>query len=83
MQRLSGNYISVDGTKFVVDLSGNVLTLTIAGQPAYTLEPEISGRFVLKEVRIVSLEFVLDGGEKAAKVLIHQAGSVSEAKREQ
>jgi len=81
LRRLTGTYVAVDETKLIVDLSGGVLTATVAGQPTYTLKPDINGRFVLQEVRTVSLEFVLDDQKEAAKVLIHSPESISEAVR--
>lgn len=81
LRRFVGMYVTVDETKLIVDLSGGVLTVTIPGQPTYTLEPEISGRFVLREARTVSLEFVLEDDEEVTKVLLHQPGSISKAER--
>ena len=81
LKKYVGVYIAADETEFSVDLAGGVLILTIPGQPAYTLEPGVSGQFVLKEVRVVSIEFVLDDKENVASLLIHQPGVVNEAKR--
>ncbi|MDA2931506.1 serine hydrolase [Acidobacteria bacterium AH-259-O06] len=81
LRRFVGMYVTVDETKLIVDLAGGVLTVTIPGQPTYTLEPEISGRFVLQEARTVSLEFVLEDDEEVTKVLLHQPGSISKAER--
>jgi CubicO group peptidase (beta-lactamase class C family) len=78
LTHLTGKYETVDGTEISVALSGGVLTATLPGAPTLTLEPDLSGRFVLKEVRVVSLEFVVEG-EEVTKVLIHQPGSIWEA----
>ncbi len=81
LRRFAGTYVTVDNTKLTVDVAGGVLTLTVPGQPTYTLEPGLSGRFVLQEARVMSLEFVVPAGDKATKVLIHQPSSIREAER--
>lgn len=83
LSNLTGTYSIVDKTKLIVELVGDILTVTIPGQPTYTLEPDISGRFVFKEVRTLSLAFVQGDQGKATKVLIHQSGSISEAERQE
>jgi CubicO group peptidase (beta-lactamase class C family) len=76
----AGSYERDDGIKLVVDLVGDALTLSIPGQPTYHLEPDLNGRFVLQEVRVVSLEFVTgDDGETAIR--LHSPGSINMAKR--
>ncbi|MCG8604478.1 serine hydrolase [bacterium] len=82
LQHLAGTYVAVDKTKYIVELAGGILTLTIPGQPMYTLQPDINGRFVLREVRVISLEFVVADGEQP-KMLIHRPGSVGEAVRQE
>ncbi len=57
------------------------LTLTTPGQQTTALEADISGRFVLRTSRTVSLEFVFDDGSEASKVRVHSSGGVSEASR--
>ena len=49
-------YETADGTKLQIDLSGEVLTLTIPGAQIMTLEPNLSGRFVIKEMRVIPFE---------------------------
>lgn len=77
---LTGTYLTPDETELIVSLSGGVLILTVPGQPTYTLEPSITGRFVLKEYSLVSLDFTVDG-DRASKVLIHLPDKVEEAQR--
>lgn len=63
-----------------VTLSGASLKLTLPGQPTYTLEPQVSGRFALKEAPIVQIEFVEVGG-RVTQLRSHQPDGVYEAKR--
>lgn len=76
-----GNYDAVDETRLVIALSGGSLTLTFPGSPIFALEPNLDGRFVLKDMRVVSIEFVTDADGKVTKLLLHQPGSIEEAKR--
>lgn len=80
LRRFVGKYKTADETEISVALSGGVLTASIPGAPVLTLEPDLSGRFVLREVRTVSLEFVIEGDE-ATRLLIHQPSSIQEAER--
>jgi len=76
---LAGRYQFPDEAAEVT-LAGGVLRLTVPGQPTYTLEPEASGRFRLKEVPAIAIEFVEEGG-RAVRLLSHQPNGVFEAKR--
>ncbi len=52
----------------VIGLRGDRLTVSIAGQPEYQLEPDLGGEFYLKEVG-VTLRFLTDAkGEVTAAV---------------
>ncbi|HEX2569717.1 MAG TPA: serine hydrolase [Polyangia bacterium] len=79
LARYVGRY-ALPGEIGTVSLGGSGLQITVPGQPTYTLRPEISGRFVLKEVRNISVSFVEEGG-KAVKLILHQPQGVYEAKR--
>ncbi len=81
LARFVGHYETVAETKLVVALTGGGLTLSVPGQPTFHLEPELSGRFVLEEVRVVSVEFVTGDDGSVTKILIHQPGAVREAMR--
>lgn len=63
-----------------VTLSGTTLKMTVPGQPTYTLVPEVSGRFHLKEVPIIGAGFVEEAG-KVVKLVTYQPDGVYEAKR--
>jgi CubicO group peptidase (beta-lactamase class C family) len=80
LRRFVGNYAMPD-REFRVDLSGNVLSLTMPGQPTYTLVPDLSGRFVFEQVRVISIGFELDDDGEVSGALLHQPGGVYEAKR--
>lgn len=82
LRGLVGTYVTKDNTKFTVDLAGDGLTLTVPGAPTYTLVPDLNGRFVVQEARTVSLEFVINDGETATRILIHQPGGIWEAERQ-
>lgn len=81
LRRFTGTYVTVDDVKFIVELAAGALTVTIPGQPTYTLVPNLSGRFVFQEARTVSLEFVGPEGEKPTRVLVHQTDRIVEAER--
>jgi hypothetical protein len=76
---LVGTYETVTGTKVRVELSGGVLQLVVPGQPVYTLEPELSGRFVLREFRMVSVAFEQDAQGKVIKAVLYQPNGVFDA----
>jgi len=80
LSRLEGAYEDATGTRLSVTLSGSALTLSIPGAAPFTLEPDLSGRFVAKELRVLRLEFVDEAGT-VAKLLLHQPGGVYEARR--
>jgi len=81
LQGLVGTYETATGTKLHIELSGQVLTLAIPGQQLMTLEPDLSGRFVIKEYRVTSLGFQLDDEGRAVKAIMYQPDGVYEAPR--
>ena len=80
LQRFDGGYAMEDGTKISIDVVGDSLTLTIPGQPVYPLVPTIDGRFELRDFRIISLEFAVEG-DQVTGLRLHQGGLVFEASR--
>ena len=64
-----------------IELQGNVLALTVPGQPQYHLVPGVGGEFTLKEISIVSLRFVEDAQGKVTGVNVSQPGGVALAKK--
>ena len=81
LERFVGTYETATGTKISIELAGETLSAHIPGQPGLTLEPNLSGRFVLREARTVSMGFELDDTGRAVKLLLYQAGGVTEAPR--
>jgi hypothetical protein len=43
--------------------------------------PDLSGRFVFEQVRVISIGFELDDDGEVSGALLHQPGGVYEAKR--
>jgi len=64
-----------------IELSGNLLTAIGPGQQPFTLDPGLTGRFVIREMRAASLGFELDEQGRAVKALLYRPGGVFEAPR--
>lgn len=72
LKALVGTYQLADVT-LTVALTDGKLTLTVPGQPTYTLKPGASGRFDLQGIPGFAAEFDLpEGAKKAAGVTLHQ-----------
>lgn len=80
LARLVGEY-ELPGQRVRVELAGGVLRLVVPGQPVYTLLPELSGRFVLAEARVISVGFEQDAGGNVTKLVFYQPNGVFEARR--
>ncbi len=80
LARFVGEY-ELPGQKVRIELAGSRLTAVVPGQPVYTLEPDLSGRFVLAEARIISLGFESDETGRVTKVIFYQPDGVYEALR--
>ena len=79
---LTGTYtFAITGRTAVVELAGATLTATVAGQPRYTLEPAIDGRFSLKEASTIKIGFETGADGKATKAIFYQPQGVLEATR--
>jgi CubicO group peptidase (beta-lactamase class C family) len=81
LKHFVATYETATGTKITVALSGNVLTASVPGQPTYTLEPALTGRFVLKEFRMVSVGFEVDDAGAVTKAVLYQPSGVFDAPR--
>jgi len=66
-----------------VTLVGNSLNLIIPGSPVYTLIPDLSGDFVLKEYSVVSIHFVKDDKNKVSGLELIRPDGVYTLKRKQ
>ncbi len=80
LRRLAGVY-QMPGQRVTIELAGGVLTVTLPGQPQYTLVPDVSGRFVLEEYSIITVGFTLEGDGNATAITFYQPNGVFEAKR--
>jgi CubicO group peptidase (beta-lactamase class C family) len=80
LKTLLGNYALPTQT-VTVGLKGDVLTLSIPGQPVYELVPEVGGEFSLKAAKVVRLRFLADAKGQVTVVEISQPGGVYEYKR--
>ncbi len=80
LQTLVGAYALPTQT-VTVGLKGNVLTLSVPGQPVYDLVPEVGGEFSLKIVRAIRVRFLADDKGRVTAVEISQPSGVFEYKR--
>jgi len=80
LKTLVGAYALASQT-ITVALKGNVLTVSVPGQPVYDLVPEVGGEFSLKPVKVVRVRFLEDAKGQVTSVEINQPGGVFEYKR--
>jgi hypothetical protein len=81
LARFSGEY-ELGPQKIKVAVKGNKLTLSIAGQPTYTLEPYKGTEFTLQGIQGFSVEFKLDEESgQASEAIFKQPNGVFTAKR--
>ncbi len=80
LARFVGIYEDETGQKERIELAGNVLTLHIPGQPAYTLEPRVSGRFAIQGLQGFSVGFEEEDG-RVVKAVFYQPNGVFESRR--
>ena len=81
LEGLVGTYETAAGMRLRIELSGNLLTAIVPGQQPFTLDPGLTGRFVIREMRVMSLGFELDERGRAVKALLYRPGGVFEAPR--
>lgn len=81
LERLTGTYTMAVGTPVEVGLSAEGLTLTVPGQPTYTLVPDLGGRFTLKDYPAIQVSFELGEEGRATTVRLHQPQGTFEATR--
>jgi hypothetical protein len=80
LARFAGTYrFAITGDTAVVEVTGDALTASIAGQPRYTLVPAIDGKFELKDLQGIRIEFVQDPEGKVGKAIFYQPEGVFEA----
>jgi hypothetical protein len=59
LEKFVGRY-DLSGQVIAISLQGNVLFATIPGQPVLELQPDLGGEFVLKQVKTVTIRFIVD-----------------------
>ena len=64
-----------------MEVTGDELTASVAGQPRYTLVPGIDGKFSLKNVQGIRIEFVEDPEGKVSKAIFYQPEGTFDATR--
>jgi len=80
LKKFVGTYVLLD-QRLSVDLKGNVLTLTIPGQPVYELVPDLGDEFYLKQVSVARIKFIVDQKGEVTAFEVSQPGGVFEYKR--
>lgn len=80
LKQFAGKYKLLSQT-FTVSLKGNRLTLYVPGQPVYDLVPDLGGDFFLKQYKIISLKFILDGKGNVTGLELNQPNGVFDAER--
>jgi CubicO group peptidase (beta-lactamase class C family) len=80
LQQFVGKYQLATQT-ITINLKGNGLTLYIPGQREYNLVPVVGDEFMLKQVKIISLNFKTDDKGQVIAVELFQPNGVYEAKR--
>ena len=81
LEPLAGQY-ELNGVTIAVELRGeDTLTVTVPGQPTYTLVPERELRFALKDLNGFAVEFKKDEAGKALEAVFHQPNGTFAAKR--
>jgi CubicO group peptidase (beta-lactamase class C family) len=80
LARFTGTY-RLASQQITISLAGDRLQVSLPGQPTYTLLPDLSGRFQLEGVSVISVEFAVgdDGSVTAAR--FYQPNGVYEAQR--
>lgn len=80
LQKFLGEY-ELAGVMAKIGLKGNALTLSVPGQPEYTLVPDLGGVFHLKEFSVIQVRFVLDDKGNVTGLESRQPEGVYTAKK--
>lgn len=80
LKKFAGKYSLMDQV-VAVELKGEVLTMTVPGQPVYELVPVPGDEFTLKQLSIVRIRFILDQKGEVVAMEASQPGGVFEYKR--
>jgi len=80
LKTLVGSY-ALPTQVVTIGLKGDVLTLSVPGQPVYDLVPEVGGEFSFKVVKAIRVRFLEDAKGQVNAVEIAQPSGVFEYKR--
>jgi len=80
LKQFVGKYKLMSQT-FTVNLKGESLTLHVPRQPLHDLVPDLGGEFFFKQIRIISLRFIMDEQGNVTKFELYQPGGVFEVER--
>lgn len=80
LQRFVGKYDLAEQI-LTVSLKGNSLTVHIPGQPEYDLVPALGEEFIVKQIKVIRVRFILDEAGQVKGLEFIQPGGVFEAKR--
>ena len=75
LKKFTGEY-ELQGQTLHIDLVGNILKLTIPGQPQYTLVPDLGDAFVLKESSLINITFTQDANGRVTALELSQPSGV-------
>ena len=83
LKSIAGDYVLVDqpSVTIAVSVKGGVLTVNIANQPAYTLEPYRGTEFTFKELTGYAVRFLPDTKGGVNEALVLQPDGVYKARR--
>lgn len=80
LERFVGAYETATGS-FRVELAGTELSVLLPGQPPFAMDADLSGRFVWRRARTVSLGFEQDDRGNVVGATIYRPGGATDAKR--
>ncbi|TFG79386.1 MAG: serine hydrolase [Chrysiogenales bacterium] len=81
LQKFTGRY-SLVGRIATVSLKGNNLKMVLPGQPELDLVPGLDEEFTIKQAKVVSIRFKVDGKGAVIALETIQPNGIFEAKRE-
>ena len=80
LKRFTGTY-ELMGQAIAVNVQGNVLVISAAGQAPSELVPDLGGEFILKDARVISIRFVEGPGGAVTALEFIQPNGIYEAKK--
>ncbi|MHB8055709.1 MAG: serine hydrolase [Candidatus Aminicenantales bacterium] len=80
LQKYVGSY-DLMGQTIVISLRGNVLIAAAPGQPPFELQPDLGGEFDLKQMKTISVRFLIDAAGEITAAEFIQPNGIFEAKK--